>query len=248
LFATAGQTRRQDCVDAISVIAFTQARGRPDQPSRFANTAETFAPRSWPSGAAVFPVNKSNRIRKLKKLNKALVAARQERDRAIQARHEARDKAIERVGRALLGELWIGELATKEWKAGKKSGADHYRTTHLPSSGKRAAMIARAHFRSRASAEQYEQVSRWLAKELPNPHFNFATDFEPWFRKKFPNAPLNSTEIRKNAVHAAWKAGQRPGRGGNIDWKSFHKDLEARMGLKFDLKTIKRDVKDLLGK
>jgi hypothetical protein len=160
----------------------------------------------------------------------------------------AHHEAIERVGRELYGDLWIGELATKEWKIGKKSGADHYRTTRLPSSGKQAATIARAHFRSRASAEQYEQVSRWLTEQLPNPHFNFATDFEPWFRKKFPHAPRNSSETRRAAVRAALKAGLRPGRGGNIDWKSFCKDIAKRTGLNFDEKTIKRDMKDLGGK
>jgi hypothetical protein len=159
----------------------------------------------------------------------------------------AHHEAIERVGRELYGSLWIGELATKEWRTGKKSGADHYRTAHLPSSGKQAATIAIAHFRSRASAEQYEQVSRWLADQFDR-HLNFTSDFDAWFRKKFPSAPLNSTEIRKNAVRAALAAGQRPRRGGNTDWKSFLKGIEARTGLSFDLKTIQRDVDELLGK
>jgi hypothetical protein len=205
---------------------------------------------------------KSSQIRKIRRLNKALVAVRQERDRLIQARREARDKRIdkriERVGRALYGGFWMGQLKKEEWeiakdsRAGetipKRTSAGHQPTITiaLPSSGKEATTIARARFRYRASDEQCGQVIRWLndLRILDGS----ASEFDAWFREQFPETPLSPTEKRRNAVQTALDAGLLPGHGGNIDWKSFRKDVEARTGLVFDEKTIKRDVNDLRGK
>jgi hypothetical protein len=157
---------------------------------------------------------------------------------------KAHHEQIERVGVALYGSFWIGELQTKEWEIGKKSGADHHATARLPSSGKKAATIAKAHFRSRASREQYEQVTRWLGEQEVFSDIS-ASDFNNWFRKRFPQAPLSSTESRKRAERDLLDAGSKPGRGGNITWRKFHEHVEKRSGYGCTVKTVMRDVRKI---
>lgn len=151
-------------------------------------------------------------------------------------------EAVERVGRALYGELWIGELRKREWQVGKDYRAEWNAIVTLPSSGKSATAIAKACFRSRASKEQYEQVFHWLQQEFQG---DYASDFETWFRKKFPTAPLSSTEIRQTTVRAALASGQRPGRGGNVRWDKFCDAIRKQSGQRCDDKTIKRDVAEI---
>jgi hypothetical protein len=200
----------------------------------------------------VFPVNKSNQIRKLKKLNKALVAVRQERDHLIQARREARDKRIERVGRALYGGLWIGELKTEEYEIGKANRTDPPPATHLvrfptvtialPSSGKEATTIARAHFLYRASNDQTGQVIRWL-NQLGILDGS-AAEFEAWFVREFPDV---SAQRRKDAVREAVNSGLRPPPlGGTVTWKKFCNHIREQSGQDCDDRTIMRDVEELL--
>jgi hypothetical protein len=163
-------------------------------------------------------------------------------DRAIE-----RGERIERVGRALYGEFWIGELGTREWKIGKDNSADHLPTltVDLPSSGKEAAKIARARFRSRASNEQFGQVIRWL-NELGILDRS-AAEFDAWFAKEFPDAPLSSTEKRKATVLALWNSGRRPGRDGNMTWNDFNALVREQSGQQCEDRTIERDVADLAG-
>jgi hypothetical protein len=161
---------------------------------------------------------------------------------------KARNEAIERVGRALYGLGWVGELKTREWEIGKSNGRnEHCATVALPTSGKSAAKIANACFRSRASIEQYDQVFRWLHEQGVNcgsSGFDVGA-FEKWFRKKFPDAPPSTTASRIGVVQGLLLAGRRPGRGGNIRWKRFCDLVRAKWGGRCDDKTIKRDVADL---
>jgi hypothetical protein len=188
-------------------------------------------------------VNKSSQVRKIRKLNKALVAARQERDRAIQARHKARDKRIERVGRALYSGLWIGELKTEEYEIGKANSARHHPTMTivLPSSGKEATTIARARFLWRASDEQFGQVMRWL-NDLRILDAS-AAEFDAWFLKEFPDV---SAQKRKDAVREAVNSGLRPPPlGGTVNWKKFCNHVREQSGQQCDDRTIQRDVEEL---
>jgi hypothetical protein len=170
------------------------------------------APRSSSSGAAVISVDKSER-----------------------------DKAIERVGRALYGGLWIGELKTEEYELGKANSANHHptMTIDLPSSGKEATTIARARFRWRASDEQFGQVIRWLnnLRILDGS----ATEFDAWFVREFPDV---STQRRKDAVREALNSGLRPGRGGTVSWEEFGNRVRIQSGQVCDDRTIMRDVEE----
>lgn len=134
--------------------------------------------------------------------------------------NRARDEAMERVGRALYGQQWIGELKPKEWEIGKFRGD---LVTALPSSGRSAAAKAAARFRTHGSELQYVQVCLWLHEQGIDysPASFDAVTFEAWFRKKFPRAQNNSTASRLSAVRILLNKGQRPGRGGNTSWKSF---------------------------
>jgi hypothetical protein len=156
-----------------------------------------------------------------------------------------RDEAIERAGRALYGELWIEELGAREWKIAKDNSANHRPTVavDLPSSGKEAAKIARARFRFRASDEQIAQVICWLndARVFDGS----VSEFDAWFRKQFPDAPLSSTEKRKAAVLALLKSGLRPGRGGNITRPKFYDEVLKQSGQLCDEKTIRRDAEEI---
>jgi hypothetical protein len=157
---------------------------------------------------------------------------------------KTRDEAIERVGQALYGHHWIGELAPKEWRTGKDNGSNHRAVVPLPSAGKSAARIATACFRSRASKEQFEQAIHWLHEQgfdLAPSTFD-AQAFEQWFRKKFPEAPVSSTTLRVNAVCTELRAGRRPGRGGNIGWNEFCDLIRTKSRQRCDDRTIKRDV------
>jgi hypothetical protein len=177
-------------------------------------------------------------------------ALRQERDRLIQARREARDKRIERVGRALYGGRWIGELKPEEYEIGKANRANPSPATilerfptvtiALPSSGKEAATIARAHFCYRASNDQTGQVIRWL-NDLRILDASVA-EFDAWFAKEFPDV---STQRRKDAVRDAWESGLRPGHGGNTTWEKFCNHVREQSGQDCDDRTIQRDVEEL---
>jgi hypothetical protein len=162
---------------------------------------------------------------------------------------KARDEAIERVGRAFYGPHWVGELKTREWEIGKDNGRnDHCATVALPTSGKSAAKIASACFRSRASVEQYDQVFRWLREQGIDcgPNGFDVGAFEKWFRKKFPDAPSSATASRIRVVQSLLQEGRRPGRGGNISWKRFCDLARAKWGGRCDDKTIKRDVAEII--
>jgi hypothetical protein len=155
--------------------------------------------------------------------------------------NKSRDDAIERVGRALYGQQWIGELKTREWKIGKFHGDP---VTDLPPSGKSAAAIAAARFRSHGSDLQYAQVFRWLHKQKIEcaPHEFDAAAFDVWFRRKFPHAQNGATASRVKAVRALLQKGHRPGRGGNVVWKKFCDLVRTTSAQRCDDKTIKRDV------
>jgi hypothetical protein len=159
-----------------------------------------------------------------------------------------RDEAIEIVGRALYGSHWIGELQSREWKIGKAHPGNGILS--LPSSGKQAAAIAAARFRSQGSDEQSGQVFRWLHEQGINcvPGEFDASAFNAWFAKKFPAAARSATTSRVDAVRALLKAGHRPGRGGPISWKAFCGRTRARCGQRCDDKTIKRDVQTIRAK
>jgi hypothetical protein len=153
-----------------------------------------------------------------------------------------RDKRIERVGRALYGGLWIGELETEEWEIGKANSAGHHPTITigLPSSGKEAVTIVRARCRWRMSDEQTGQVIRWLTdlKILDGS----ASEFEAWFCKEFPDV---SAQKRKDAERELLKSGLNPGRGGNVTWEEFRNHVCEQSGQVCDVRTIMRDVEEL---
>lgn len=158
---------------------------------------------------------------------------------------------IDRVGRALYGEYWIGELGTRELKVARVNSANHYptRTVTLPSTGKEATKIAQARFRARASDEQNAQIIRWLEEQRKSefdPLMGPEADFEAWFRKQFPDAPLSSTEKRKAVVLALWNSGRRPGRHGNMAWSEFYALVREQSGQQCEDRTIERDVAELV--
>jgi hypothetical protein len=184
---------------------------------------------------------------------RAAVAKAIERSERIERLGRERSERIERVGRVMYDELWIGELGKREWKIGKDNSADHLPTltVDLPSSGKEAAKIARARFCSRASDEQFGQVIRWLNDARASDGTRVldcsVSEFDVWFRKEFPDAPLTSTEKRKATVLALWNSGRRPGRHGNMTWNDFKALVREQSGQQCEDRTIERDVADLAG-
>jgi hypothetical protein len=159
----------------------------------------------------------------------------------------------ERVGRALYDRLWIGDTVKKEeWEIGRAKRADQPPTASfqvrfptvtiaLPSSGKEAATIARAHFRYRASNEQTAQVMRWL-NDLGILDAS-VSEFDAWFLREFPDV---STQKRKDAVRDAVKSGLRPPLlGGTTPWKKFFNHVREQSGQHCDDRTIMRDVEEL---
>lgn len=158
-----------------------------------------------------------------------------------------RDEAIERVGHALYGQYWIGVLGTREWKISKTYKAESHPTAELPQPGTKAAAVATACFRSKASDLQNAQVFRWLSEQGINcePHRFDAVVFDAWLAKKFPSAAPSTTSKRVNAVRTLLREGHQPGRGGNIVWEKFGDLARKRSGLRFDNKTIKRDVQKI---
>jgi hypothetical protein len=172
-------------------------------------------------------------------------------DRAIE-----RGKRIERVGRALYGGDWVGELKTEEWEIGTANRVNPPPATTLvrfptvtialPSSGKEAATIARACFRYRAFDEQTGQVIRWLNDLKINDVRILdvsASEFEAWFLKEFSDVSVH--QRRKDAVRVALNAGLRPGHGGNLTWKEFGDRVREQSGQQCDDRTIQRDVEEL---
>jgi hypothetical protein len=159
---------------------------------------------------------------------------------------KVRDEAIERVGRALYGKHWIGPLQTREWNIGKDSDQLRSgRALFLPPSGKEASRIAAACFRYHASDLQTGQVYCWLHEQgIKMDEFN-SDVFEAWFRSAFPSAPKSSTEARQRAVRAELQASGRPGRGG-VNLTKFCDNVRKRCGLRFNQKTIERDVRAIL--
>jgi hypothetical protein len=76
-------------------------------------------------------------------------------------RKKARDEGLERVGRWLYGELWLGELNKLDWRIGRRYERAETRLKmplSLPKGPKKALRNARADFRSHASAFQYGRL------------------------------------------------------------------------------------------
>jgi len=158
-----------------------------------------------------------------------------------------RNAAIERTGRALYGQCWIGEMKEKELEVARRFRGANGQIVALPDGAKAAVKVAMACFRARESDAQYGQVFRWLAEQgIDCTPGTFDVDaFDVWFRTKFPTAPMGATEVRLNTVRAELKKGQHPGRGGNVGWKKFCDTVRKKSGQRCDDRTIKRDVASL---
>src|SRR5262249_32794558 len=119
----------------------------------------------------------------------------------------------------------------------------------LPANAKQAADSAKACFRSWGSHLQYGQVIRWLREQgidCSLGSFDQAK-FKTWFEKKFGERFLSPTDKRRKAVKDTLQKLGEPGRGGE-NWQIFHRGVEQRCGQSWTLRTIKRDVAELLGK
>jgi hypothetical protein len=157
-----------------------------------------------------------------------------------------RDEAIERVGRQLYGKLWIGDLRTQAWELTRRA-RNLGDLVDLPANPKEAANVAQARLLNLASGLQNGQVLRWLAQQGVNcvaSSFDRAK-FEAWFRKTFDEQIGSATDKRQAAVRELLEAGRRPGRGG-CSWKEFDEQVRARTGMDFDIKTLRRDVDEIL--
>jgi hypothetical protein len=128
---------------------------------------------------------------------------------------------MERVGRQLYGQYWIGEMKDREWEIGRKHFINGW--ADLPATGKAVAMTAIACFRYHGSAAQYRQVGHWLRDcgIDHSPERFDAQEFERWFKKTFPSAKPKPTNARLTAVRKLLGEGHEPGRGGTVGWKEF---------------------------
>lgn len=150
----------------------------------------------------------------------------------------ARNEAIERIGKWLYGDDWIGELNRQEWQLGRQAD-------DLPADPKAAARAARARFRNRASDEQYELVFRWLQVTWKIDCLNFnAAQFEEFWKEHFPQV-ATIKDARLAAIRKRWNEGERP--GANRTWKEFTNDVCSDCGAQYDVKTIRNDVREMFG-
>lgn len=152
---------------------------------------------------------------------------------------ENRDDAITLVGKLLYRSDWI-EITEAEWKL---------RDEFLPASPRKASTIARARSRWATFDRQQGDVLHWLqgTHRLDMSKKGFDPEaFAKFFKENFDGIPLTPTLARQAAVAARLRAGERPGRGGNVRWKTFCDSIRADCRARFDDKTIVRDVNDLL--
>jgi hypothetical protein len=151
--------------------------------------------------------------------------------------------ALERVGRALYGDLWVERPGKREYKLGKSR-------EELPAGLKKAATAAKARHRVAAYEAQSQLVIHWLQErhdlDMSRRGFDPAK-FEAFFAKAIGAPVITSpTDRRLAAIRTTIKNGKTPGRGGNITWKVFHRLVDPSKSV--DQKTIERDVRKLRGK
>jgi hypothetical protein len=166
-----------------------------------------------------------------------------------------RDKAIERAGQALYGDLWIDAISKQDDKLG---GPDdtvgpwpaHAQPRHgpddLPKNFKQASAVAKARQRWRTFLRQRANVIHWLQHQHRidmSPKGFDSIKFERFFKKHIP-VRVTMQDRRKQAVATLLKT-KRPGRSGNCTWAEFHTNVERIANGTFDLKTIQRDVQGL---
>jgi hypothetical protein len=177
--------------------------------------------------------------------------SKKDRDAAID-----HDAAIDLVGRKLYGDMWISEPSKPEWRIAKRYG---YTTWHinrrasfpvasLPVDPKRAADHAKACFRFWTSIIQYDQVCLWLDQQhVARTSTTFElTEFKAWFEKKFGETFLSPTDKRRSAVKTALQELGKPGRGAKVGWKKFCRRVCEICQQTWKLRTIQRDVHELL--
>ena len=152
-----------------------------------------------------------------------------------------RDKALDRIGRRLFGQAWIGAISKTELQLAKR-----YEDQPLPAAPDSAARVALARFRKKAGSEQFGQVLDWWAErggETMARHFE-QSEFDALFAGIFgtESTAISPIERRQRAVQRALRA-CTPGRGGNTSWKKFCGLVNGHCRGNWDEKTIRRDVR-----
>ena len=188
-----------------------------------------------------------------------------------------RDAVMNQIGRELYGNLWVcDELTTSEWTTARRydrptkqrrvankvlakmsllERLDYARKfsragrlsdpVTLPRNINKAAYAAKACFRSQASDFQNAQIFRWVHEQGID--LFDAKKLQTWFQKTFGKPAGSPTSTRKAAVRKLLKTGARPGRGG-MSWKEFERRIRKDCNAAFNIKTLKRDVKEIRGR
>jgi hypothetical protein len=158
------------------------------------------------------------------------------------------DDAIDQVGRALYGELWLREVSKADWETSNSYGMPGAKPVGLPVPASTAARHAQARLRSLITYLQLIQVYQFLYEqgiELADDGFD-STGFAAWFLKWQPDSkPRTSTARRIDAVKKVLRDHGNPGRGGPVTWKTFCNLVRKTSGQRCTDKTIQRDVTTL---